>query len=291
MCSLTLLAAMILAATPASALEYTEADAAAGSFGKPTASSQVTYPSLCPSDKAHSLHCSSFSDCNHYVGLQSDIDMDNQPVTVIGGSNAYETDVSKNAAYIPPAFGSPMSDLPSSGELLTPNLTGGSAGTVTGGGTVTIIPPSTSGGTTGSTASTGYTAVTSDLYYSGGYLGTLSAPAIGLSVKVYQGTDSTALKNGAGHFESTSIWDGNVAFAGHNRGVNNNFGKIHTLENSDTIKLTTKLGTRSYTVYSVRKVSVNDVSVLDSTGENIVTLVTCVMNQPDYRWCVQAREK
>ena len=62
-------------------------------------------------------------------------------------------------------------------------------------------------------------------------------------------------------------------------------------DGGDTIKLTTKLGTRSYTVYSVRKVSVNDVSVLDSTGENIVTLVTCVMNQPDYRWCVQARQK
>lgn len=251
MCSLTLLTAMILTATPALALEYTESDAAAGNFGKSTSV---------------------------------------EPVTVIGGANVYETDVSKNAAYIPPAFGSPMSGLPGSGELLTPNLAG-STGTVTGGGAVTVIPPSTSGGTTGSTVSTGYTAVTSDFYYSGGYLGTLSAPAIGLSVKVYQGTDSAALKNGAGHFASTSIWDGNVAFAGHNRGVNNNFGKIHTLESGDTIKLTTKLGTRSYTVYSVRKVSVNDVSVLDSTGENIVTLVTCVMNQPDYRWCVQARQK
>lgn len=99
-----------------------------------------------------------------------------------------------------------------------------------------------------------------------------------------------SLRKGAGHFESTSIWDGNVAFAGHNRGVNNNFGKIHTLETGDAIQLTTRLGTHTYTVYSVRKVSVNDVSVLDSTGENIVTLVTCVMNQPDDRWCVQARQ-
>lgn len=110
------------------------------------------------------------------------------------------------------------------------------------------------------------------------------------NVEVYQGVGMDSLRKGAGHFESTSIWDGNVAFAGHNRGVNNNFGKIHTLETGDAIKLTTKLGTRTYTVYSVRKVSVNDVSVLDSTGENIVTLVTCVMNQPDYRWCVQARQ-
>lgn len=249
--SLILLTAMILAPTPASALECTEADAAAGSFGKPTSV---------------------------------------ESVTVIGGTNAYETDVSKNAAYIPPAFGSPMADLPGSGELLTPNLVSGSAETVTGGGTVTMMPPSTLGGTNGSTISTGYTAVTSELYYSGGYLGTLPAPAIGLNVEVYQGVGIDSLRKGAGHFESTSIWDGNVAFAGHNRGVNNNFGKIHTLETGDTIQLTTKLGTRTDTVYSVRKVSVNDVSVLDSTGENIVTLVTCVMNQPDYRWCVQARQ-
>ena len=45
-------------------------------------------------------------------------------------------------------------------------------------------------------ASGGYTAVTDDLYYSGGHLGTLKIPAIGLSVKIYQGTDSAALKGG-----------------------------------------------------------------------------------------------
>ena len=58
-------------------------------------------------------------------------------------------------------------------------------------------------------------------------MGTLKIPAIGLSVKIYQGTDNTSLKKGAGHFEDTSIWDGNVALAGHNRGVNNHFGEIH----------------------------------------------------------------
>lgn len=86
--------------------------------------------------------------------------------------------------------------------------------------------PCASGVATGDSVPTGYTAVTVDLYYSGGYLGTLSAPAIGLSVKVYQGTDSDALRKGAGHFENTSIWDGNAVFAGHNRGVNNNFVKF-----------------------------------------------------------------
>lgn len=240
---------MLLSSTPALATEYTEADAAAGEFGKATSV---------------------------------------EPVTVIGGVNIYGTDVSKNSALIPPDFGTPMADLPGSGELLTPNLT--SAGTtapVDGSGGVTV-PQIFTGG---AVITTGYTAVTSDLYYSAGHLGTLKIPAIGLTVKVYQGTGGTALRKGTGHFESTSIWDGNVAVAGHNRGVTDNFGKIHTLDTGDSITLTTKLGTRTYEVYSVRKVSVNDVSMLEASTDNIVTLVTCVMNQPDYRWCVQARQK
>ena len=115
--------------------------------------------------------------------------------------------------------------------------------------------------------------------------------AIGLTVKVYQGTDSATLAKGAGHFTNTSIWDGNIAIAAHNRGVNNHFGKIHNLTAGDTITFTTRLGTRSYEVYSVSKISVDDVSILDSTSANVITLVTCVMDQPSYRWYVKAVEK
>ena len=240
---------------PASALEYTIDAPDAGLFGRPT------------------------SDDTIYVTMD-------EPAN---------TDRSKNAAYIPPAFRSPTSYTRSAGERLTPNLVDdATVGTVGGTGGVTVLPPyafDSTGGTTGSYTQTKYTAVTKDLYYSGGYLGTLKIPTLGLSVKVYQGTDADALRKGAGHFASTSIWEGNVAIAGHNRGVNNHFGKIHTLDIGDTIKLTTQLGTRSYEVYSVSKIGVDDTSVLNDSTENIITLVTCVKNQPDYRWCVQAREK
>lgn len=204
------------------------------------------------------------------------------------------TDRSKNAAYIPPAFGSPTSYTLNSGERLTPNLVGGSATAYAANPSngAASVPPAVSGSSTVSvSASTGYTAVTNDLYYNAGHLGTLSIPAIGLSVKVYEGTESAQLAKGAGHFTSTSIWDGNVAIAGHNRGVNNHFGKIHTLDVGSTITWTTKLGTRTYEVYSVAKVAVDDISVLDSTSENIITLITCVMNQPDYRWMIRAAEE
>lgn len=195
---------------------------------------------------------------------------------------------------IPPIFGSESMNALHTGEYLTPNLAPGgipASGSVIGGGSSGVVTP-------GSTVSGGsyqpsvlFTDVTSELYYKNGSLGRLDIPALDLSVRICQGTDSAALVKGAGHFTNTSIWDGNVAIAGHNRGVNNHFGKIHTLNVGDTIKLMTKLGERSYEVYSVAKIGADDTSVLNDSAENIITLVTCVMNQPDYRWCVQARQK
>lgn len=217
--------------------------------------------------------------------------------TADGGAMKNE-DISKNAALIPPAFGSASADTPGTGTYLTPNLAPatavGTGAMINGTGGNIIFPPSS--GTSDETAvssvsaSTGYTEVTSDLYYSDGSLGTLKIPAIGLTVKVVQGTGSTALAKGAGHFEDTSIWDGNVALAGHNRGVTNHFGQIHTLEIGDIITLTTKLGTRTYEVTSVSKVSETDRSALATSMQNMITLYTCVMNQSSYRWCVQAVE-
>ena len=201
-------------------------------------------------------------------------------------------DRSKNTALIPPGFGTPTSYLPGSGTALTPNLVPGAldgGGLVSQVGSVTYPAVDTGSGWTGTTA-TGWTDVTSDLYYSGGHLGTLKIPAIGLSVKVYEGTGSKTLAKGAGHFEDTSLWDGNCCIAAHNRGVNNHFGKLHTLEPGDTITWTTKLGTRTYEVVSVQKVKETDTSGTAATSDNRLTLFTCVRDQRDYRWMVQAVE-
>ncbi len=105
-----------------------------------------------------------------------------------------------------------------------------------------------------------------------------------------KGTRNSILAKGAGHFEDTSIWDGNCCFAGHNRGTNGIFGSIHYLNVGDKITLTTKLGTRTYEVTSVNKISETDNSLLAPTAENCVTLFTCVRNQSAYRWAVRAVE-
>ena len=70
----------------------------------------------------------------------------------------------------------------------------------------------------------------------------------------------------------------------------NHFGQIHTLDDGDTITFTTKLGKRSYEVFYVGKILETDFSRLGRSSENMITLITCVRNQPELRWCVQARE-
>lgn len=273
-----LIAAALMAAffvTSASALEYTFDSPSTGDFGTPTSADDTIRERENPN-----------------------------------------TDKSKSSALIPPGFGTPTSYLPNSGEFLTPNLavggplnspslmaTAGSASASVGGGTValpgavgsvssvpTTFSTSTSASEDATSTSSGYTEVTSDSYYSNGSLGTLKIPAIDLSAKIVQGTGTAQLAKGIGHFTNTSIWDGNVALAAHNRGTNAIFGKIHTLSTGDRISLTTKLGTRTYAVTSVNKISETDNSMLENTSDNCLTLYTCVRDERDYRWCVRAVE-
>ena len=118
-------------------------------------------------------------------------------------------DISKNAALIPPGFGTLTADLPGSGEYLTPNLApeakAGTGAVINGSlSATTVLPPSSgsavfapSGGGTAVLPSPGsgvyqpgssslttttrptatdastFTKVTEDLYYKGGYLGRL----------------------------------------------------------------------------------------------------------------------
>ena len=270
---------MLLAlAVPACALEYTFDEDEQSGYGKPTSVEPV--------------------------------------VTADGGAQKNE-DVSKNAALIPPGFGTPTSNTLNTGEYLTPNLAPNAmpaTGATINGDFVVVFPPDMSGlsaepvpadlsagstmvpgsaevtVTTPEATSSGYTEVTEDMYYKNGSLGTLEIPAINLKVGIFEGTDASTLKLGAGHFEESSIWDGNVGLAAHNRGSNSYFGKIHTLELGDRITLTTRLGTRTYEVTSVSKVSETDRSALAASQSNVITLYTCVRDERDFRWCVTGAE-
>jgi len=135
--------------------------------------------------------------------------------------------------------------------------------------------------------STYYTAPT---YYDDGSIGTLYIQKLNKTLKVYDGESLENMKKGIGHFESSSAWDGNCAFAGHNRGASAYFSFVKDLAVGDTITYTTKYGTRTYKVYNKVKIDETDYSGLGWSAENIISMITCVADEPAYRWLVQARE-
>lgn len=137
-------------------------------------------------------------------------------------------------------------------------------------------------------AQTPFTSAAS-LTRSDGSIGTLKISSLGINFKVYDGETNASMKKGLGHFASTTAWNGNICVCGHNRGSSYNIGSIKNLSIGDTIQYTTTLGTRTYRVTFVGKISATDWSYLTPTEDNRITLFTCAANEPDYRWCVQAQ--
>jgi LPXTG-site transpeptidase (sortase) family protein len=99
------------------------------------------------------------------------------------------------------------------------------------------------------------------------------------------------MKKGLGHIDSTSAWNSNVGLVGHNRGTNDYFGRLKELKAGDEMTYTTSLGSRTYTVQSVERISDTDWSELQPTEDNRLTLITCVEEVPSQRLCVTAVEK
>ncbi|MDR1668988.1 MAG: sortase [Oscillospiraceae bacterium] len=126
--------------------------------------------------------------------------------------------------------------------------------------------------------------------YEDGSIGTLYIPSVNKTITVYEGETAESMKKGAGHFTATSAWDGNIALAGHNRGSAPYFSFVKDLKNGDTLTYTTRYGTRTYTVISKTQVNELDSSSLSWSAENILTLITCVADVPEMRYCVVAKE-
>ncbi len=123
-----------------------------------------------------------------------------------------------------------------------------------------------------------------------GSLGTVSISRVGLYAKVYEGATDASMAIGAGHFATSACWDGNVGLFGHNRGSSAYFGKLKDVKLGDTVTYTTNQGTRTYEVTFIGSIDYTDHSYLNGTGDNRITLITCIANQPSLRLCVQATE-
>ena len=209
----------------------------------------------------------------------------------------------KDAAVEPPPYGFYSGEIPT--DYISPYHNNGIVSSGASNSTATVSSSSGSSGTNVTILPSGMMEMTSSTsvhdsylnrwltapsYYSDGSMGGVSIPAVGIYARVYQGTASSTMNNGWGHFEDTSAWDGNVCLAGHNRGAKVNVGAIKDLKNGDIIQYVTPYGMRTYVVYFVGKIANTDSSRLAGSMDNIITLITCVENDSSRRWCVQARE-
>lgn len=108
----------------------------------------------------------------------------------------------------------------------------------------------------------------------GWIVGRISIPRLDLSAIVEEGVDATTLARAVGHIPGTALPGelGNIGIAGHRDTF---FQQLKDLKPHDEIDITTHSGKYRYTVQSLTVVEPSDVSVLESRGGKILTIVTC----------------
>lgn len=120
----------------------------------------------------------------------------------------------------------------------------------------------------------------------------IDIPKISLTANIAEGTTKDILDEYVGHFENTSKDQGNIGLAAHNRGYAVNYFKdLKLLKKGDEIIYTHNNFQKIYEVEKCKIIKETDWSFLKETEENMLTLITCVENEPEYRRCIQAIEK
>ena len=115
---------------------------------------------------------------------------------------------------------------------------------------------------------------------------------IGLKAPIQEGTTQQIMEDFVGHFEESSKDFGNVCLAAHNRGYKNNyFSRIRELQEGDEINYRYKDIEKTYIVTKHEIIKNTDWTNLEETEDNTITLITCVENEPEYRRCIQGKEK
>ena len=118
---------------------------------------------------------------------------------------------------------------------------------------------------------------------------TLTIKSIDLIADINEGTDVDNLNKYIGHFEETNIFNGNVGLAAHNRGYPvNYFENLDKVEIGEAIEYRIDNFVKKYKVKSINVIKDTDWTYLGETDEDMITLITCVRNKPEYRLCVQA---
>lgn len=118
----------------------------------------------------------------------------------------------------------------------------------------------------------------------------IEIPKINLKAPIKEGTDQETLNQYVGHFKESQYIKGNICLAAHNRGYKvNYFEKIKELKIGDEIIYELKKVKLTYKVTENKIIKDTNVEILENTKENIITLITCVENQPEKRRCIKGK--
>ena len=108
----------------------------------------------------------------------------------------------------------------------------------------------------------------------GDVIGQIEVPRLGLTAVVVQGDSDDVLRRAVGHVPETALpgQSGNIALAGHRDTI---FRPLRDIQVGDVISLKTPTGEHAYRVNSTEVVPPTDIDILQSRGENELTLITC----------------
>ena len=113
----------------------------------------------------------------------------------------------------------------------------------------------------------------------GAAIGLLRIPSIGVDVAIVEGVGVDNLKDGPGHYPKTPYpgQAGNAAIAGHRTTYGAPFYRLDELKPGDDLYVATRASPKPwhYQLVSEHDVPPTDVSVLDPSSDNILTLTTC----------------
>jgi sortase A len=107
-----------------------------------------------------------------------------------------------------------------------------------------------------------------------GVLALLEIPRLNISTPVLAGDDSDTLDIAVGHLPDTPLpWEkGNSAMAAHRDGL---FRPLRNIRVGDDVRVKSEHGELTYRVRETKVVMPDDLSVLASTGNHTLTLITC----------------
>ena len=107
-----------------------------------------------------------------------------------------------------------------------------------------------------------------------GLIGRIDIPRLGISAIVSAGVDDRTLRRAVGHVPGTALPGdaGNSALAAHRDTF---FGPLQWARTGDRIRVRTPDGDVNYVVSDTRVVEPTDLSVLASTPDSTLTLITC----------------